>query len=91
LTIPASAFQPHIPMNEGAVDGGEDVMIQRAIAIIQVEERASISLLQRKLGIGYMRAARLIEKLEEMGIIGKPEPNSGVRPVLIFGNSETKE
>ncbi len=91
LTIPASAFQPHIPMNEGAVDGGEDVMIQRAIAIIQVEERASISLLQRKLGIGYMRAARLIEKLEEMGIIGKPEPNSGVRPVLIFRNSETKQ
>ena len=81
------AYQPHIPLKELEMDG-EDQMIQKAIDIVRLEERASISLLQRKLSIGYIRAARMVEKLEQMGIIGKPEPGSGVRPVLDFGEEE---
>jgi S-DNA-T family DNA segregation ATPase FtsK/SpoIIIE len=70
---------------------GEDQLIRKAIDIVRYEERASISLLQRKLSIGYMRSARMVEKLEQMGIIGKPDPGSGVRPVLDFGEDDFKE
>jgi DNA segregation ATPase FtsK/SpoIIIE, S-DNA-T family len=85
----AFAHQPQIPLKELEMDG-EDEMLQKAIEIVRHEERASISLLQRKLSIGYMRAARMVEKLEQMGIIGKPDPGSGVRPVLDFGEEDFK-
>jgi DNA segregation ATPase FtsK/SpoIIIE-like protein len=42
-------------------------------------------MLQRRLRIGYTRAARLIDQLEEKGIIGPPEDATGVRPVLDYG------
>ena len=87
-SIPAAALQAHIPIKEISGNLGEDEYLDKAIQVIRMEERASISLLQRKLEIGYMRAARLINKMEEMGIIGKPEPGSGVRPVLDFGDEE---
>ena len=45
-------------------------------------ERASISLLQRRLRIGYSRAARLIDLLEERGIIGRSEPGGRSREVF---------
>ncbi len=86
----AFAYQPHIPLKELEMEG-EDQMLQKAIEIVRHEERASISLLQRKLSIGYMRAARMVEKLEQMGIIGKPDQGSGVRPVLDFGEDDLKE
>jgi S-DNA-T family DNA segregation ATPase FtsK/SpoIIIE len=44
-----------------------------------------VSLLQRKLRIGYSRAARIIENLEEQGIVGPPDPKTGVREVLDYG------
>jgi S-DNA-T family DNA segregation ATPase FtsK/SpoIIIE len=87
--MPVFASQPHIPLKD-LENGDEDALIQKAIDVIRLEERASISLLQRKLSIGYMRAARMVEKLEQMGIIGKPEPGSGVRPVLDFGDEHPK-
>lgn len=87
-SIPAAALQAQIPIKEISGDLGEDEYLDKAIQIVRMEERASISMLQRKLEIGYMRAARLINKLEEMGIIGKPEPGSGLRPVLDFGDEE---
>jgi S-DNA-T family DNA segregation ATPase FtsK/SpoIIIE len=85
----AFAIQPQIPLKELEMEG-EDQLISKAIEIIRHEERASISLLQRKLSIGYMRSARMVEKLEQMGIIGKPDPGSGVRPVLDFGEDDLK-
>ncbi len=68
----------------------EDPMLQEAIRIVRKEERASISMLQRKLRIGYTRAARLIDRMEELEIIGIPEDGSGVRPVIDFGDEEEK-
>jgi len=53
---------------------------------VRKEGRASITMLQRRLGVGYSRAARLIDALEERGIISAPQPNSQVREVLDYGN-----
>lgn len=66
-------------------DPDEDPIQKEAIAIIRKEGRASISMLQRKLRIGYTRSARLVEKLEEFGIIGPPDPQTGTREVLDWG------
>lgn len=68
-------------------DPDEDPISNEAIAIIRKEGRASISLLQRKLRIGYTRSARLIENLEKRGIIGAPNPQTQVREVLDYGKS----
>ncbi len=62
-----------------------DVLMNDAIDIIRREGRASVSMLQRKLRIGYTRAARLVDTLEEKGIIGAPEDSTGVRRVLDYG------
>jgi S-DNA-T family DNA segregation ATPase FtsK/SpoIIIE len=70
-----------------------DPMINEAIRTVREEGKASISMLQRKLRIGYTRSARLIEQLEAQGIIGPAQPTSQVREVLDYGdenNSETE-
>jgi S-DNA-T family DNA segregation ATPase FtsK/SpoIIIE len=64
-----------------------DEMLPRAIALVQEQERASISMLQRRLRIGYSRAARLIDTMEDQGIIGPAPGGSGTREVLMPGGS----
>lgn len=59
----------------------DDLLMQDALKVIHTEERASTSLLQRKLRIGYGRAARLIEELEEQGVIGAAD-GSRAREVI---------
>ncbi|MEA4812643.1 MAG: DNA translocase FtsK 4TM domain-containing protein [Anaerolineaceae bacterium] len=66
-------------------DKNEDPIQAEALMIIRKEGRASVSMLQRKLRIGYTRASRIIEKLQEMGIIGLPDPQTGTREVLDYG------
>ena len=60
----------------------EDELLEQAEQVVQEYERASISLLQRRLKIGYSRAARLIDLLEERGVISKAEPGGRSREVL---------
>ena len=62
-------------------DNEEDELLEDAIRLV-VEYRASISMLQRRLHIGHSRAARLIDKMEEMGVVG-PYAGSKPREVLI--------
>jgi S-DNA-T family DNA segregation ATPase FtsK/SpoIIIE len=65
-------------------DEGEDsVMIEHAIVLLKKEQRASASMLQRRLRIGYPRAARLLDRLEEMGIVGPSTGGGRDRDVLI--------
>lgn len=59
-----------------------DALTDEAIEIIRTTNQASISLLQRKLGIGYPRAARLMDQLEEMGVVGPDEGNGKPRAIL---------
>ena len=69
-----------------AADGEQrDEMIHKAIETVVDAGQASTSLLQRKLKLGYARAARIMDEMEEMGIIG-PYEGSKPRQVLITKN-----
>ncbi|MDC0385138.1 DNA translocase FtsK 4TM domain-containing protein [Pelagibacteraceae bacterium] len=63
------------------VDGDEDELYSQAVDIIKSEGKASTSFLQRKLQIGYNRAARIIDMMEEKGIVSKAN-HVGKREVL---------
>jgi S-DNA-T family DNA segregation ATPase FtsK/SpoIIIE len=60
-----------------------DGLVERAIEIVRKEQRASASMLQRRLRIGYPRAARLVDELEELGVIGPAVGGGREREVLI--------
>ena len=66
------------PIREsGGTDSKKDVLFQDAVRLVINTGQASISLLQRRLSIGYNRAARLVDSLEAEGIIGPPD---GTKP-----------
>ena len=67
---------------EGLLEDGEDDMLNKALAVLKSSKRASTSMLQRRLRIGYNRAARLMEDLEDRGIVG-PENGSSPREILV--------
>lgn len=60
-----------------------DPMLEQAIDLVIAEQEASASLIQRRLGLGYPRAARIIDLMEQLGIIGKQLPGARNREVLI--------
>ncbi len=72
-------------------DEQEDALIEEAIRILRQTRRASASLLQRRLRIGYPRAARLLDELEARGIVGPPEGPGREREVLIEGEEGIEE
>jgi len=63
-------------------DSDEDPMIRKAIEIIRTTKRASTSNLQRKLSIGYNRAARIMDELEDRGVVSADIPGQG-REILL--------
>ena len=67
---------------ESGKDGGGDKLFNDAVATVRMNGKASISLLQRRLRIGYTRSARLIEDMEARGIVGPQTPGSQFREVL---------
>jgi S-DNA-T family DNA segregation ATPase FtsK/SpoIIIE len=68
-------------------ENGDD-LIEHAIAVVKAAGKASASLLQRRMRIGYPRAARLIDQLEEMGIVGPSVGAGKDREVLIGPDDE---
>ena len=65
-------------------DENEDEgLIEQAISIVRQSQRASASLLQRRLRIGYPRAARLLDQLEDMGVVGPSLGGGKERDVLV--------
>lgn len=65
-----------------------DDIIERAIEVVRSEGEASASLLQRRLRIGYPRAARLMDELEELGVVGAPQSGGKTREILITENED---
>jgi S-DNA-T family DNA segregation ATPase FtsK/SpoIIIE len=62
-------------------DGSDEELYSRAIEVLKSSRRASTSMLQRRLRIGYNRAARIMEMMEEKGVVG-PENGSSPREIL---------
>ena len=71
----------------GEVSGEADPLYDQAVEIVLRTRRASISLVQRHLRIGYNRAARLIEQMEQAGMVSTMQPN-GNREVLVPNRAE---
>jgi S-DNA-T family DNA segregation ATPase FtsK/SpoIIIE len=83
--IPPGVPLKQVPMFEDITALQGDPLLKDAIDTVRREGRASVSMLQRRMRIGYTRAARLVDTMEEKGIVGPPEPGTGVREVLDYG------
>jgi S-DNA-T family DNA segregation ATPase FtsK/SpoIIIE len=71
---------------DGEGEGSGDDLYDQAVAIIARDRKVSTSYIQRRLQIGYNRAARIIEKMEEEGVISGPN-HAGKREVLVSDHS----
>jgi DNA segregation ATPase FtsK/SpoIIIE, S-DNA-T family len=77
-----------IAEEEGGSDDGEeeyDEFYDQAVAVVKETRQASISMLQRRLRVGYNRAARMIEMMERDGIVG---PSDGSRPREVLASQD---
>jgi S-DNA-T family DNA segregation ATPase FtsK/SpoIIIE len=72
---------------EAELGDDEDVLHARAVALVRSQRKASISYLQRRLGVGYNRAASIMERLEEEGVVG-PANHVGKREILALGEGQ---
>ncbi len=84
---PPSAPWEEVLTRSGVEEDPDDVL-ERAIEIVRQTGQASASMLQRRLRIGYPRAARLMDQLEEMGLVGRVQAGGRTREVLIRESEE---
>ena len=66
----------------GGNTDGEDALYDQAVAIVIKDRKCSTSYIQRKLAIGYNKAARLVEQMEESGLVS-PANHVGKREILV--------
>ena len=72
------------PIIKKYLEPGDGELLAKALEIVIMEQKVSTSYLQRRLKIGYNRAAELIEALEERNIVGPPGPGGSKREILVF-------
>ncbi len=70
-------------IERGRDDETRDDVLEQAIALVRQSGQASASMLQRRLRIGYPRAARLMDELEELGVVGRSQSGGRTREVLL--------
>ena len=70
---------------------GDDDTMRRALEVVILDRKASTSYIQRRLKIGYNRAAELVDTMEERGILGPPSGSGNKREILIFDGLELNE
>lgn len=75
-----------VAVREGDSAGGKDDKYEEAVKVVLEHRSASASLLQRRLGVGYNRAANLIEEMEAKGVVG---PAQGSKPRKVLMGSES--
>ncbi|MGI3169675.1 DNA translocase FtsK 4TM domain-containing protein [Pseudooceanicola sp. C21-150M6] len=69
-------------LNTGGNTDGEDALYDQAVAVVIKDRKCSTSYIQRKLGIGYNKAARLVEQMEDNGLV-TPANHVGKREILV--------
>jgi S-DNA-T family DNA segregation ATPase FtsK/SpoIIIE len=79
---PVPGLAPEEGEGGEAVDSEQDALYDEAVKIVVTERKPSISYVQRRLKIGYNRAARLIESMEAAGLVGPLQSNGG-REILV--------
>ena len=85
-TLPPGLPLKQMPLwEEMEAEENTDPLLNEAIDLARRQGRASVSMLQRRFRIGYTRAARLVEAMEEKGIVGPPQPGTGAREILDYG------
>jgi len=91
--IPPGVDLKQAPLWDEMVEEDDDLdpLFSEAVSIVRGVRRASISLLQRHLRIGYTRSARIVDQLETQGIIGPAKSGSQPREVLDYGELEPPE
>lgn len=72
------------PLIQKYMRPGDDDTMRRALEVVIIDRKASTSYLQRRLRIGYNRAAELVDQLEERGIVGPPSGSGNKRDILVF-------
>ena len=77
LEIHQQLSKPASPIGEENGNDEDEELIEQCIEVIRSEQKASVSLLQRRLRLGYTRAARIMDQLENRGLVG---PNKGAEP-----------
>ena len=89
---PVDIPKSDVPLKQSAMfeemeplDSNTDPLLAEAIDLVRREGRASVSMLQRRMRIGYTRAARIVDMMEEKGIVGPPEGTSQLRQILDYG------
>ena len=77
----------HGPAEGGIDDAESDPMYDQAVAVVLETRKASVSWVQRRLKIGYNRAARIVEQMEASGVVGPSGPG-GNRDILVPGGQD---
>jgi len=85
--VPTGVPLKQVPLwDEGKKVEG-DPLFDDAVEIVRKEGRASVSMLQRRLRIGYTRASRLVDTMEDKKIVGPPEGATQMRSILDYGQT----
>jgi len=84
-SIPSNLPLKQTPLWEDMKKVEGDPLFDEALSLIRKEGRASVSMLQRRLRIGYTRASRMVDQMEDKGIVGPPEGGTQMRQVLDYG------
>ena len=87
ITEDEEEFDPAAALEDGAGGGSGDELYDKAVHIVLTDKKASTSYVQRRLAIGYNKAASLIERMEKEGVISAPN-HSGKREILVGNNAD---